>query len=343
MEHPVGGNEGILFREILEVMDLGGEPDASARGKFLSEVCKRLEADVLYTVVPSEGGWSKVGVGPDGDLGGMTFARLTGIARQVISKRSRYLEAHIVQRGAFHRHQDGWPGFETGSYIAVPMHRRGQIHGVLVLLRMPGKPGFGVEDLSRAEILADALAIRTVNEARVAELQRLARTDGLTLLSNYRHLREVIARELLSAQRLVEPVSIVMVDVDNLKAVNNRHGHLAGSEILRRLARVLEKTIRGSDFLAKYGGDEFVVLLPMTTRDGAMRVAERIREAVARDVVGPTPEERISCSCGVASFPDDGVDYVSLITAADRALYRAKEGGRNLVAAPPEIDRRRAA
>jgi diguanylate cyclase (GGDEF)-like protein len=180
------------------------------------------------------------------------------------------------------------------------------------------------------------------NEERLTAMGRLARTDGLTQLANYRCLREILPQAFARASDLGEPLSLVMVDVDNLKHVNDRYGHLAGSEVLRRMGRVLARYVRGEDIVAKYGGDEFVIVLPGSTREEAIVVAERVREAVASEVTGPTPEDRISCSSGIACYPDDGTDYVSLISAADRALFSAKVRGRNAVVSCGEGERRAA-
>jgi diguanylate cyclase (GGDEF)-like protein len=334
--------EGPFVRLLLETLDLGGEGEPLPRERQLSEACRLFEADILYTVTPAETGWSKAAFGPDGAVGETRIERLTGIVRNVLSRRSGFLESRLAARGAFHRHLDGWPGVDTGSYIAIPLRRRGRAHGSLVLLRSTGRASFTIDDLRRAESFAGALALRADIEEKLAELGRMARTDPLTRLANYRCLREELARAIHTGLHLGESFAIVMVDVDNLRRVNDRFGHLAGSEILRRFARVLERNVRGGDLVAKYGGDEFIVLLRESTREGATAVADRIRESVHAEVAGMTAKDRISCSCGIALFPEDGSDYATLITAADRALVRAKWGGRDPLRAK-EAEERRAA
>jgi diguanylate cyclase (GGDEF)-like protein len=302
-----------------------------------------LDADLLYTVVPRASGWMKIGYGPEGERASIPLTRPTGIVRHVLSQRAHLVESRLPSSGgAFNRHQDGWPRFETGSYVAVPIHRGGRTRGVLVLLRSEGRPPFGIPDLVSAELLAEAVGLRMEGEDRIQSLARLARTDGLTQLANYRCLREILPSACARASDSGEPLSLVMVDVDNLKRVNDRYGHLAGSEVLRRMGRVLARYVRGDDVVAKYGGDEFVIILPGSTREEAIVVAERVRDAVSSEVIGPTPEDRISCSSGIACYPEDGTDYVSLIGAADRALFSAKIRGRNAVVSCREEERRAA-
>jgi diguanylate cyclase (GGDEF)-like protein len=122
-----------------------------------------------------------------------------------------------------------------------------------------------------------------------------------------------------------------MIDVDNLKTYNDVNGHLRGSYLLKELAGLCVEQVRSFDVLAKYGGDEFTIILPQTNRQGAAVVAERVRAAVAEHAFALAPVGRITVSLGVATFPEDGQDSLGLLQAADRALYVAKRRGRNRV------------
>jgi diguanylate cyclase (GGDEF)-like protein len=160
----------------------------------------------------------------------------------------------------------------------------------------------------------------------------LSETDDLTGLFNTRGFAIAADRLFGQAVRYGRPASILMIDADNLKQVNDAYGHEAGNRLLRHLTRIIQAELRYTDVPARYGGDEFVVLLPETPEKGAIEVAERIRDAVAGaplDVEG----RRVACSVsiGIASFPGDGQTLDALIARADRAMYQAKQLGRNRV------------
>ncbi len=320
MQQSVVAGEGAFHRFLLEMMDLGTDDSAVPREKHLTEACRLLGAEVLYTVTPAAAGWIKSGVGPQGPLGGHPLSHLSGIVRHVLSKRARFLEARLPARGNFNRHQDGWTGIEIASYIATPIHRRGSTRGVLVLLRGPARPPFDVADLSRADLLADALAIREVNEERIAELAKQARTDSLTAVANYRHLRESVGRELLRAGAADAPLALVLVAIDPLKQAAETFGPLAISESMRRLARVLERNVRGDDLVSHHAGGTFVILMPGTSREGARCAVERLRRAVAEETAGPIPRLPMGCRWGIACHPADGADWTALMTSAGRDL-----------------------
>ncbi|MBI2403451.1 MAG: diguanylate cyclase [Gemmatimonadetes bacterium] len=162
------------------------------------------------------------------------------------------------------------------------------------------------------------------------ELERLSRTDGLTGLPNRRHLMETLEKEARRAQRNARPFALLMIDVDHFKRYNDAFGHLAGDDVLKRVADALQGTVRTADYAARYGGEEFIALLPETPLDSALEVAERIRTRMAEEEFG-TNGSRVTLSIGLGEFPTDGATPEAVIAAADGALYRAKEHGRNCV------------
>jgi diguanylate cyclase (GGDEF)-like protein len=164
-------------------------------------------------------------------------------------------------------------------------------------------------------------------------------TDELTGLANPRRFRELIEKESVRAERFGHPLSLVLLDLDDFKQINDNYGHLQGNEVLRTVGRILMDESRGVDEPARYGGEEFIVALPETGRQGAVEVAERIRTAIAASRVPRVEgsgEIEITASLGVASVaPDAARDTKSLIAAADAALYRAKRSGKNRTECAP--------
>lgn len=165
-------------------------------------------------------------------------------------------------------------------------------------------------------------------------LKGMAERDGLTDLYNHRHFRESLDRELIRAHREKKPVSLIIIDLDFFKTYNDTNGHLAGDKLLKDCSQILKDAVRGSDLVARYGGEEFVLLLPNAGREDAVNLAERIREQIADHPFEGRecqPGGRLTASMGVSTFPEDSRDASTLIDAADKALYQAKESGRNTV------------
>ncbi len=226
----------------------------------------------------------------------------------------------------------GEPEVETG--MAVPLVGRGEVLGCLAVYDRPG--GFDAEDVETLEAFA-AQASRAMEDALLQmEVERLSITDEMTGLWNYRYFRMALAREVERASRFSHPFSLLIVDIDHFKEVNDAHGHLKGDEVLKEVASRLLLSVRSQvDTVARYGGDEFSIILPETDLRGARVVAEKVRRRVGGEpVIVNGAALRVTVSVGVASYPMHGIGAGALLAAADRALYRAKQVGRDQVAVP---------
>ncbi|MGN6330150.1 MAG: diguanylate cyclase [Motilibacteraceae bacterium] len=214
--------------------------------------------------------------------------------------------------------------------LAVALRRGPRVVGLLELEAAPGR----TLDRSAADALgalAGQASVAVDNVLLHREAQRLSTTDPLTGLWNFRYLSMSLAREIERATRFRRPLSVLMLDLDHFKAVNDTHGHPRGDAVLRELAARLTEQIREVDVLARYGGEEFVLVLPETTLEGAAVLADRICTAVRREPFGEEGEVplRLTVSVGVAGFPDHAASAATLVRVADDALYVAKEAGRD--------------
>ena len=184
---------------------------------------------------------------------------------------------------------------------------------------------------TKGRLVGSAALLRDISEEKrlEAELRRLSNTDGLTSLFNRRHLDESLERELDRARRYHLPLSVLMFDIDHFKKFNDTHGHDQGDRVLQAVATTMRGALRNQDYPCRYGGEEFVAILPNTSKAGAYSLAERLRRDIERLVVDGL---RVTISIGVSEFPDlDVEDQAALINAADEAMYEAKRAGRNRV------------
>ena len=168
----------------------------------------------------------------------------------------------------------------------------------------------------------------------VDKIKQVSDTDELTGTYNMRAFSSMLQRAFRQSVRYGHALSVVMIDSDNLKQINDTHGHESGNRLLQHLVRCIREQLRGSDVMARFGGDEFIVLLPETNNKGALEMAERIRKAVevSRFDVR-SGDTNITVSLGVASYPEDGGNLDVILDKADKAMYRAKQRGRNKVVA----------
>jgi diguanylate cyclase (GGDEF)-like protein len=198
--------------------------------------------------------------------------------------------------------------------------------------RDPGLRVAAIDYLSNVKQLLTNPTI--VERAQLEKTERSAITDALTLLYNRRHFMRALGLEVRRSQRYSQPLSVLMLDLDEFKQLNDRHGHLFGDLVLERVGQVLRRAVRQADVPCRFGGEEFAVILPETDRLGAHAVAERIRQRVERAFAERAVETelvRVTISGGIASYPEDGREIAELIAAADQALYASKSRGKNVI------------
>ncbi|HZH31080.1 MAG TPA: sensor domain-containing diguanylate cyclase [Pyrinomonadaceae bacterium] len=218
--------------------------------------------------------------------------------------------------------------------LAVPLLGGDRVLGVLEAVREGASArAFEVGEAALLSALALPLSAALANSVRIAEAEKLSQTDDLTKLHNARFLRQYVIAEVKRARRYGSTVTALFFDLDDFKEINDRYGHLVGSHVLMEMATVILTGVRDTDVVARYGGDEFVVILPETGLEMAVRVAGRMREKIAEHVFtgGRSLSLRLTASFGVSSFPEHSQSPQQLIADADAAMYEAKAAHKNCV------------
>ena len=224
--------------------------------------------------------------------------------------------------------------FVVSSAIGLPIRGRKGTHGVLEIFN-PHLNENSDYVIAFLHILVDYAAIAIENAQDVARVQQLTITDDVTGLYNARHLYAVLERELESARKEAGSLSLVFLDLDRFKEVNDRHGHLIGTELLAKVGQCLRDLSRKSDFCFRYGGDEFVLLMPRTTREQALHLTRAIHKNLAQSVfvLGKDLQLQIGASAGISTYPGDGRSVHAILGAADKRMYQVKSSGRGRVEA----------
>jgi diguanylate cyclase (GGDEF)-like protein len=242
----------------------------------------------------------------------------------------------VVASGPLHEVLLG-AGVQPGRVLAVPIHGRAAEGGAL-LVPEAGRV-FRDADLEIARLVATHAQAAIQNAERYHQAKERAFVDDVTGVYNARYLFTALDHEIRRAERYGTQLALLFLDIDRFKLVNDHHGHLVGSRTLRRLSEVLAQCIRQVDTLARYGGDEFTILLVDTNLERGLQIAERIRAAVARatfETRSSTPLQ-VTVSIGVAAFPMHGRNAEGLIDMADKAMYRSKSLGRDRVCSATDL------
>lgn len=224
----------------------------------------------------------------------------------------------------------------TGSFMSVPIRVREEVIGAIALTRPPSDPLTELEGRFLSA-LADQVALSIHNAQLFRRLEELSSIDELTKLPNRRYLNERLEREMADARRYGHPLSLLMIDIDHFKKLNDRAGHPIGDAALVMVAERLRAMLREVDTIARWGGEEFVVLLSHASEADALEVAEKLRKAIAEIDTSWSHEQpfgHLSLSIGVAELKE-GEDGAALVQRADRAVYVAKREGRDRVSLPP--------
>jgi diguanylate cyclase (GGDEF)-like protein len=216
------------------------------------------------------------------------------------------------------------------SIIVMPMVAQDTVLGLIEVLGYDSPSGLSESDVRFFEVMAGTAANALRNAQLFEEVEHRARTDFLTGLPNHRYFQSTLALEIGRAQRHNHSLSLLIIDLDFLKVVNDRFGHPSGDLVIRVAAETIRSSCREIDFAARYGGEEFTVILPETPLAGAIQVAERIRERISQAELPGIGS--ITASLGVSNYPINALTKEDLIRVADQALYVSKNGGRNRVA-----------
>ena len=225
------------------------------------------------------------------------------------------------------------PGFDNRTFLGVPLILRGEVIGVLsVQASQPN--AYDAKQVRLVETIAQQTSIAMDNAKLFEKMQEMAITDSLTGLYNRRYFYMILDSEIERSKRYQTPLSLIMIDIDHFKAVNDKFGHLAGDAVLRSMSETCMKLLRQSDNMFRFGGEEFMIILPVTKQEEALNVAERIRSTIEETLISTKKGNvKITVSIGVSEYGKNHSAPNEFIESADKTMYEAKKAGRNCVRA----------
>jgi diguanylate cyclase (GGDEF)-like protein len=251
-------------------------------------------------------------------------------------RRGKIHVAVAESQGPHCRHLSAVP---THNYLCLPLLAGGELFGLVHVQALKDLNPEAIESLRQLGVtVADHISLALANLSLRDRLRYQALHDTLTGLFNRRYLEETLERELRRVQRRAVPLGVIMLDLDHFKRFNDTYGHAGGDDLLRVLGKYLQTQVRQEDIACRYGGEEFVLILPEAPREAVLQRAEEIRQMVPRLQVFQEGKllESTTVSLGVAMFPEHGATGQEVIQAADDAMYQAKAAGRNRVVAAAE-------
>jgi diguanylate cyclase (GGDEF)-like protein len=254
-----------------------------------------------------------------------------GIAGWVASKGIPILVPDVRKNRRFSSKVDRFRNLKARSLICTPIKNKGKVIGVLEAINKKGGGLFNEEDLNMLLRLVDQAALALERITLHQKMEELVITDDLTNLFNIRYLNRGIEAEIIRSRRYSSSVSLIFMDVDYFKDINDNYGHLIGSKLLVEMGQLLLKQLRNIDIVARYGGDEFVIVLPQTILNNALIISERIRKAIEQHhfLKSEGLDIRITSSFGVAAYPESAKNKEELMRLADEAMYSVKNRTRN--------------
>lgn len=329
-------------RELETMVDLGKALTATLELKevldvVMTAVGQLVKARVWSLLLVDEGGENlvfEVVMSPAAEsLKGQRIPLGVGVAGWVAQHGEPLLIPDVRQDPRFAAHFDEETDFVTRSIVCVPVKSSHRVLGVIELINPLEEESFGDAELRLLSAIADFSAIAIDNARNYRRIQQLVVTDDLTGLYNARHMHLLIEREVDRALRYNSPVSLVFIDLDHFKQVNDTHGHLVGSRLLAQFGHFLRNNIRKVDLAARYGGDEFVLVLPETGKAGALTLCNNLLQRLHREPLRSPEGEPlgVTASFGVATLPDDAASKEELIAVADRVMYEVKAATRDAV------------
>jgi diguanylate cyclase (GGDEF)-like protein len=253
-----------------------------------------------------------------------------GVAGWVAQEGKSLLVRDVLKDSRWCKKVDDLTKFSTRSIVCVPLISRGSVLGVIELVN-PEPNSFSDADMRLLDTLADYAAIGIENASNFQRVQELTVTDDVTSLYNSRHLHETLQAEYERSRRYDMTFSVIFFDLDHFKSINDKHGHLNGSKLLREVGDLVRANLRTVDIPTRYGGDEFVIILPQTPKQQALHVTRRLRLALNEKSFLSSEDLsiRVTASFGVANFPDDTYEKDGVLRLADEAMYRVKESTRD--------------